>query len=100
MGQYRIVCTEQEPADQHPTDAHIVAVGVGTNPDQASERLTLERVLALIDAGNTFYTKGKATGKVALVQKVACMKCRRYIIRSAPDAVWDNNLDSLRSCSF
>jgi hypothetical protein len=98
--QYRIVCTEQEPVYQPTTHAHIVAVGTGTNPDAADKRWTLDRVLAAIDRGDTFYTKGTSSGKVALVRKVACPTCRRYIIRSAPDAVWDNNLDSLRRCRF
>ena len=100
MASYRIVCTEQEPVNEPTTHAHIVAVGTGDDPDRATTRWTLDDVLRAIDAGTTFYTKGKYSGKVALVLKVMCTVCYRYIIRSSPDAVQDNNLDSLRRCSW
>jgi hypothetical protein len=100
MATYRIVCTEQEPVTQPTSHAHIVAVGTGIDPDQATKRWTLNEVLAAMEGGDTFYTKGKSSGQLALVRRVACDTCGRYIIRSAPDAVWDNNLDSLRRCNF
>lgn len=97
---HRVVCTEQVPVYEPTTHAHIVAVGTGEDPNKATRRWELREVLAAIDAGTTFYTKGSSSGKVALVRKVACYACGRYIIRSAPDAVADNNLDSLRRCNF
>jgi len=98
MESYRIVCTEQET--EPTTHAHIVAVGTGANPDSAKKRWTLNEVLAAMDGGDTFYTKGESSGKVARVEKYVCGSCRRTHIRSAPDAVADNNLDSLRRCSW
>ena len=100
MARYRIVCTEQVPADQPPTHAHIVAVGTGNNPDQADKGWSLDEVLYAMDRGDIFYTQGVQSGKVALVEKYYCTPCRRYFIRSAPDAVKDNNLDSLRRCNW
>jgi len=100
MAHYRIVCTDQEPFYQPTTHAHIVSVGVGDDPESASNRWTLDEVLAAIDRGDVFYTRGKSTGAVAVVEKYICGRCRRTFIRSAPDAVTDNNLDSLRRCRW
>jgi hypothetical protein len=97
---YRIVCTDQEPVYQPTTHAHIVSVGLGDNPDKASDKKTLAEVIAAIDRGDTFYTQGKSSGKVAIVRVVGCERCGRRIIRSAADAVQDNNLDYLRRCQW
>ena len=100
MAAYRIVCTEQKPFSQPTTHAHIVAVGIGTNPARADKRWTLDEVLTAMDSGHTFYTVGVQSGKVAVVQKYFCRHCQRTFIRSAPDAVQDNNLDNLRRCNW
>lgn len=100
MASYRIVCTEQVPIHQPTTHAHIVAVGTGTDPHKADQRLTLDQVLAGMDHGDVFYTVSPSTNKIALVEKYVCGQCRRTYIRSAPDAVHDNNLDYLRRCNF
>ena len=100
MADYRIVCTEQEPAGAPPKHAHIVAVGTGDDPNRAAQRLTTDQVIAMMNRGDRFYTKGERSGRVAFVIQVQCTPCRRTIIKSAPDAVEDNNLDSLRYCHF
>ncbi len=100
MTTYRIICTEQEPADQARTHAHIVTVGTGANPDHAEQRWTLEQVLTALDQGDSFYTEGLQSGMRATVQKYVCTRCKRTSIRSSPDAVVDNNLDSLRRCQW
>ena len=98
MSRYRIVCTEQEPATNHPKNAHIVAVGVGNDPNQANGRFTLSQVLQKMDNGDTFFTKGLQTGKVAELVDYKCAYCGKRHIRSASDATTDNNLDDLRIC--
>jgi hypothetical protein len=100
MARYRIVCTEQEPIYQLTAHAHIVAVGTGNDANKATTRWTLSEVISAMNAGTVFYTYSPSTGKVALVVKVACARCGHTIIRSAPDAVTDNNLDNLRRCNF
>ena len=100
MARHRIVCTEQQPHHQPTTHAHIVAVGTGTDPNKADQRWTLQQVLDAMDRGGVFYTVGVQSGKVALVEKYNCTRCWRTHIRSAPDAVTDNNLDSLRRCNW
>jgi hypothetical protein len=100
MARYRIVCTDQEPLYQPTTHAHIVAVGTGTDPNKANTRWTLQEVVAAMDRGDGFYTVGVNSGKVALVEKYTCTLCWRTHIRSSPDAVMDNNLDSLRRCNW
>lgn len=92
------MCTNQEPVSAPKTHAHIVRVGIGDNPAAADEAMTLAQVLNAIDAGDTFYTKGTTSGKVAEVDAVPCAHCGHRVIRSRADAVSDNNLDSLRTC--
>jgi hypothetical protein len=98
--EYRIVCTEQEPAPNPPQHAHIVGVGVGSNPEAASQRYTLLEVIQMMDRGDRFYTQGNRTGAIASVVKYWCSYCARYHIRSSPDATTENNLDHLRYCSW
>jgi hypothetical protein len=95
---YRIVCTVQEPASSPPSHQHIVSVGTGDNPDVTTRRWTLTDVLTAMDRGDTFYTQGTSSGKVAAVEKYVCSRCQRTYIRSTADAVQDNNLDNLRRC--
>ena len=96
--QYRIVCTNQEPFGVNHDHAHIVAVGTGTDPSRAAQRWPLEQVLIAMGNGHTFYTQGASSGRVAAVMPFRCTPCGRTFIRSAPDAVYDNNLDNLRVC--
>jgi hypothetical protein len=100
MATYRIVCTVQLPANHPTTNAHIVEVGTGDDPAKASKRWKLDEVIAAIDRGDIFYTQGERSGKIAYVEKWYCAYCSRYYIRSKPDAVTDNNLDSLRICRW
>ena len=100
MTTYRIVCTNQQPASKPPQHAHIVAVGVGDDPSRASSKLTLSEVIQKMDAGDKFYTKGVLSGKIANVEKFWCGRCSQTHIRSTPDAVQENNLDSLRPCNW
>jgi|SRR4051812_5334931 len=94
----RIVCTDQSnpPAPGH---GHIVSVGIGTDPGKATEREDVTTVRANILRGDTYFTKGTSSGKIALVERYDC-SCGVKTIRSAPDKVTDNNLDNLRLCSW
>ncbi len=96
----RIVCTEQVPIGASPLCARIVKVGVSDGGDYWEREMDVGVVMALIDQGWVFYTKGTRTGKVAIVQKYWCTNCRRYHIRSAPDCTVDNNLDYLAYCQW
>lgn len=53
-----------------------------------------------MDDGDTFYTKGKRSGKEAEVEKYDCSHCGQRTLRSSADAVEDNNLDNLRRCNW
>jgi len=99
MVSYRIVCTDQEPAGASHDAAHIVAVGVGDDPNGADKRFEVEEVRAKIDRGTTFYTKSESTGKTAEVEKYDC-SCGYETIRTNPDDRIDNNLDDLRECNW
>ncbi len=100
MATYRIVCTEKETVYVPTAHTHIVAVGTGSDPNSAEQRWTLQEVIDAMDRGDEFYTQGQQSGKVARVEKYNCHLCRRTYIRSMPDAVHDNNLDSLRQCAW
>ena len=97
MTQYRIICTNQEPVSQPNDRAHIIGVGTGDSSGY-SAYWTLNEVITAMNQGHTFYTYGETSGKVALVHKYVCPHCTRTHIRSAPDAVTDNNLDNLSTC--
>lgn len=91
MSRYQIVCTDQP-------NCHIVSVGVGTDPDAANEKMTVQEVWRKLDAGHFFYTSD-SYGNVAAVRKYDC-PCGRGSLRSAPDATKANNLDNLRLCRW
>jgi hypothetical protein len=94
----RIVCTEQSNP-QAVGHGHILAVGVGVNAGKATEREDVATVRRNILYGERYYTKGEQSGRVANVERYDCW-CGVQTIRSAPDAVTDNNLDNLRLCSW
>lgn len=98
MTRYRVVCTIQEPLDKPHDVAHIISIGTGDDSDTASRKWDLKDVLVALDSGNSFFTKSPSTGKEASVNKYECKTCRRFTIRSSPDAIKDNNLDNLRKC--
>jgi hypothetical protein len=98
MASYRIVCTTQEPANKPPQHAHIVAVGVGNEPTHYTQKFSLADVIRMIMLGDKFYTQGATSGKIAQVERYVCSYCNQWHIRSTPDAVADNNLDSLSYC--
>ena len=75
-------------------------MGIGNDANKATEQLPLDKVVEEMNQGIVFFTRGATTGKIAIVHKYYCSKCQAYHLRSAPDAVWDNNLDSLRYCHW
>jgi hypothetical protein len=101
MASYRIVCTEQVPAHPHPYGK---IVAVGTNAEggaHATERLSVADVVGRMNDGHSFYTRGLQSDKIAAVVKYWCSACGgEWHIKSAPDAVKDNNLDELRVCAW
>lgn len=102
MATYRVVCTEQVASRMHPADGKIVAVGTSdSGGPTANHRRTVPQVVAAIDAGHLFYTIGEQSRETAQVIKYWCNLCGgEWHIKSAPDAVLDNNLDSLRACAW
>ena len=53
MAQYRIICTNQEPASQPNDRAHIVAVGTGDESGY-NAYWSLNQVLSAMDQGHRF----------------------------------------------
>ena len=98
MARYRIVCIEKHPTHKDRYH-HIVAVGTGSDPDQADQRWTVDEVIAALDAGHTFYVKD-SQGNSAEVIAANCPvhgHNHRIIITVADDKESDNLLD-LREC--
>jgi hypothetical protein len=96
MASYRIVCVNK--AHEH---SHILSVGTGTTPDHWSRMWTVEEIIAAIRSGDRFYTVSPSTGKAADVRPMTChvAGCLVVTLRSASDAVTDNNLDNMPSCA-
>lgn len=97
MATYRIVCVNTE----HP-HRHITHVGLGTTTASYERRLTVAEVRSLIREGHRFYTQSPSTGKAADVRPDDCRinGCTVKTIRSAADAIPDNNLDNLSVCEI
>jgi len=93
---YRIICTIQEPSTT-PGHGHIVRVGTGTTARGYNRLWTVAEVYSAMDAGLRFMTYGEQSRKWALVEKFRC--CHRDTLRSASDAIADNNLDKLPMCN-
>ena len=99
MARYRIICTTQEPSHVPHDRAHIVAVGTGSSASTYDKYWQLSEVLKAMDSNDTFYTFGELSRKTAEVEKYKCPNCADTHIRSAADAVKDNNLDNLPACN-
>ena len=95
MASYRIVCV----STLHP-HRHITDVGVGNDSSQAEAMWSVEKVRSMIREGHRFITYSPSTGKYADVRPDDCKYagCTVKTIRSAADAVADNNLDNMRAC--
>ncbi len=75
MARKRIVCIEKSPT-HHDRHHHIAAVGVGTQADRATERLTTPDVIANIEApyGDRYFVRG-SDGSDAAVTVKSCPVC-------------------------
>jgi hypothetical protein len=90
-----IICgTREQP------HGHIVGVGLGRQDGSLEVTMTVSEVRDALYVGQTFYTFGKSTERVALVYKATCGTdgCPVETIRSGVGAVADNNLDNLEGC--
>lgn len=95
--QFPIVCTTKATHESPSgyTHKHIVEVGVSlTNGWQ--RRYTVAEVRQMIASGWVFYRVSQSTGNVAYVEASNC--CGIPTIRSTPDAIRDNSLDTLPAC--
>jgi hypothetical protein len=91
MAEYQIVCV-----DRVAGHGHITHVGIQGLPGV----WTVTQVRGCIGRGNSFYTVSPTTRAVAGVEPYDLLQLSQTIetIRSAGDAVDDNNLDSIRAC--
>jgi len=97
MASYRIVCVSTEPPHRH-----IVDVGTGSRPGAPNWRWSVDEVRSALATGDSFYTASASTGERAAVTADDCtfIGCSVKTIRSAADAVEDNNLDNLHTCNW
>jgi len=94
MAKYVIRCTDQTPIGVGHDAAHIVSVAL----EGSSQCYSVSQVSQWMDEGHTFVTRSPSTGREADVRKYRC-RCGYQTLRSAPDAVRDNNLDNLPKCN-
>lgn len=100
MARYRIVCIEKHPTHKDRYH-HIIAVGTGNDADKATQRWTVDDVIAALDSGDTFYVKD-GRGNVAEVVAKRCPvqgHTHRIIITVADNKETDNLLN-LRDCKW
>lgn len=95
MSDYRIVCVNTE----HP-HRHIRQVGTGATTSSYSKLWTIQEARTALANGDTFHTISPSTGARAVVSADTChcANCDVKTLRSAADAITDNNLDNLPGC--
>jgi hypothetical protein len=95
--EYQIVCAERLESHEH-----ITHVGTGTNADKATKRWTVQAIRNALENGDQFYTVSPSTDRVADVRAYNAVVEGRTVetIRSASDAIPDNNLDNIRVCRW
>jgi hypothetical protein len=91
MSDYRIACVNKKLSSSG--DEHIVSVGISGEPDT----ITVQQAYRRMDARHYLYTMSPSTGEMVFVEKYRC--CDMDTLRSVPDGVHDNNLDSLNPCT-
>jgi hypothetical protein len=95
---YRIVCVTKS-THRSPSGAihgHLLDVGIGDDRGW-TERLSVASVRSYLRLGYSFFTVSPSTGATALVKPYDC--CGIATLRSENDAVTDNNLDNLSTCT-
>lgn len=85
MTDYKIDCSIQTNCR---ASGHIIGVRI------ENQEYTVQQIYGYMNQGHRFYTEAPFSGLRALVNKWDC-PCGRGTLRSAPDAVTANNLDSL-----
>ena len=91
MSQYEITCVTKS-ARTAASHHHIVEVGIKGEP----KLLTVADVYERMRQVDLFFTVSPSSGAIAFVHKDHC--CGIDTLRSAPDAIADNNLDNLSAC--
>jgi len=93
MATYQITCADRLDAHEHITH-------VGINGQHGT--WTVDYVRRLISQGSTFFTISPSTHQRAAVLVSDARHVERTVetLTSAPDAIQDNNLDNLRTCSY
>jgi len=93
--EYLIVAVSTESAHRHIVKVHAKHVlESATDEWHPLQVFTVSQVIAMMAAGTSFFTYSRFTGKIAYVNHDTCgvRGCRVKSLRSAPDAVGDNNL--------
>ncbi len=85
MSDYKIECSIQTNCR---ATGHITGVRI------SGTQFTVQEIYELMGQGHRFYTEAPFSGLRAWVNKWDCA-CGRGTLRSSPDAVTANNLDSL-----
>jgi Protein of unknown function (DUF3892) len=95
VAEYLIGCVNTQNPHSHIISAEVQKqVGTGYEPTRT---LTVTTIISKLADGDRFETYSPSTDKVAAVQKDTCSEdgCNVETIRSAADAVTDNNLNNM-----
>jgi Protein of unknown function (DUF3892) len=95
MAEYLIRCVNTQNPHSHIVSAQVQEhFGSGYEPRTT---MTVAAIISMMTGGDRFETHSPSTDKVAAVHKDTCTEggCDVETIRSAADAVTDNNLDKM-----
>lgn len=100
MARRRIICITKHPT--HKDKYHrITAVGVGTDPDKATEKLDVATVISNIksSSGDRYYVVGSDKSEADVIVR-ECPHCSNghEIIATTPDHTQKDNLLELPEC--
>jgi len=102
MANRRVVCITKHPTHQDRYH-RITHVGVGTDPDQASEKLDVATVIRNIKSvsGDRYYVVGSDGSEASVIAR-RCPHCSNghEIIATTADNTKRDNLLELRECRW
>jgi hypothetical protein len=100
MSEHRVICVVEERIDYPFKHVHLVGIGTGSGPEEIERGWSLDEFSRAVAGGDSFYTRGLVSSRMASVELTTCIDCGAATLTSGAGAVADNNLSSLRLCPY
>jgi hypothetical protein len=100
MNEQRVVCITKHPTHQDRYH-RITHIGVGADPDKASEKLDVATVIRNIKSGQRYYVDGSDGSRSTVIVR-KCPHCTNghEIVATTADDTKKDNLLQLRECRW